>query len=199
MASSPAICTAAAASAANPSFNSFPFQHPRRLSFPKLRSIIPFPYRSSDTLRRIFSEHPIPPPRSDLRLFFRLSSVRSFPESDDDDDDDDHYSFDIAVFLFNSRDYYKCHDVLENLWNRAEEPRRTLLHGILQCAVGFHHLFNQNHRGAMMELGEGLCKLRKMDFSGGPFLQFEKQISATLDFVYQTQLELAACGVPLDP
>lgn len=36
-----------------------------------------------------------------------------------------------------------CHDFLEALWNRAEEPRRTLIHGILQCAVGFHHLFSQ--------------------------------------------------------
>ena len=44
-----------------------------------------------------------------------------------------------------------------------------------------------------MELGEGLCKLRKMDFSGGPFHKFEKEISAVLDFIYQTQIELAAC------
>ena len=44
-----------------------------------------------------------------------------------------------------------------------------------------------------MVLGEGLCKLRKMDFSGGPFHKFEKEISAVLDFIYQTQIELAAC------
>lgn len=45
----------------------------------------------------------------------------------------------------------------------------------------------------MMELGEGLCKLRKMNFESGPFLQFEQEISAVLEFIYQTQLELAAC------
>ena len=46
-----------------------------------------------------------------------------------------------------------------------------------------------------MELGEGLCKLRKMNFDDhtGPFHQFEQQISAVLDFIYHTQLELAAC------
>ena len=32
---------------------------------------------------------------------------------------------------------------LEALWNMAQEPTRTLIHGILQCVVGFHHLFNQ--------------------------------------------------------
>ena len=44
-----------------------------------------------------------------------------------------------------------------------------------------------------MELGEGLCNLRKMNFESGPFYQFEQEISAILDFIYQTQLELAAC------
>lgn len=44
-----------------------------------------------------------------------------------------------------------------------------------------------------MELGEGLCKLRKLNFQSGPFLQFEQEISTVLEFVYQTQLELAAC------
>ncbi|XP_027351944.1 uncharacterized protein LOC113862873 isoform X2 [Abrus precatorius] len=120
-------------------------------------------------------------------------SYRYFTEQEEDDDDDDEeHNFDEAVTLFNGGEYYKCHDYLEVLWNSAEEPARTLIHGILQCSVGFHHLFNQNHKGAMMELGEGLCKLRKMEFSNGPFQKFEKEISAVLDFIYQTQIELAA-------
>jgi len=44
-----------------------------------------------------------------------------------------------------------------------------------------------------MELGEGVCKLRKMNFEDGPFHEFERDVSAVLEFVYQTQLELAAC------
>lgn len=44
-----------------------------------------------------------------------------------------------------------------------------------------------------MELGEGLCKLKKMNFKRGPFHQFEQDISQTLDFIYHTQIELAAC------
>lgn len=61
----------------------------------------------------------------------------------EDEDDRDDYDFEEAVALFNDREYYKCHDFLEALWNDAQEPTRTLIHGILQCAVGFHHLFNQ--------------------------------------------------------
>ncbi|KAK4564635.1 hypothetical protein RGQ29_006636 [Quercus rubra] len=129
---------------------------------------------------------------SSSRLSYRFSAVEDHYD-DDDDDTSDNCSFDEAVALFNDREYYKCHDYLEALWNMAQEPTRTLIHGILQCAVGFHHLFNQNHKGAMMELGEGLCKLRKMNFVSGPFHQFEQEISAVLDFIYQTQIELAAC------
>ncbi|XP_048127701.1 uncharacterized protein LOC115733733 isoform X2 [Rhodamnia argentea] len=150
--------------------------------------------------------HSFPPPRSHFsrsppsptRPTFSCKSYRFMNEDDaggssSEDKEGDDCSFDGAVALFNRREYYKCHDFLEAQWNRAEEPRRTLVHGILQCAVGFHHLFNQNHKGAMMELGEGLCKLRKMDFVDGPFHQFEREISAALDFIYQTQVELAAC------
>nr|XP_009626819.1 uncharacterized protein LOC104117463 isoform X2 [Nicotiana tomentosiformis] len=104
---------------------------------------------------------------------YRLLSRRSFVEYEDEDYlNSENYSFQEAVALFNSRDYYRCHDVLEALWNESEEPIRTLLHGILQCAVGFHHLFNQNHKGAMMELGEGLSLLKgsgsgeELDYKG---------------------------------
>lgn len=45
-----------------------------------------------------------------------------------------------------------------------------------------------------MELGEGVCKLRKFNFENGPFYEFEKEISQALDFIYKTQIEVAACG-----
>ncbi|CAH1432123.1 unnamed protein product [Lactuca virosa] len=123
---------------------------------------------------------------------------RSIEEDEDDDDEDDLVGggakFTEAVALFNSRDYHGCHDFLESIWNDSEDPIRSLVHGILQCAVGFHHLFNQNHKGAMMEIGEGVCKLRKLNFDSGPFHQFERDMSAVLDFIYHTQIEFAACN-----
>lgn len=122
---------------------------------------------------------------------------RSIEEEEEDDDDlvnGGGSKFTEAVALFNSRDYHGCHDLLEAIWNHSEDPIRPLVHGILQCAVGFHHLFNQNHKGAMMEMGEGLCKLRKLNFDDGPFHQFERDMSAVLDFIYHTQLEFAACN-----
>jgi hypothetical protein len=68
-------------------------------------------------------------------------SCRYFTKEEDEDEEE--HNFDEAVTLFNGGEYYKCHDYLESLWHNAEDPSRTLIHGILQCAVGFHHLFNQ--------------------------------------------------------
>lgn len=78
-----------------------------------------------------------------VRQSHRTASYRYSSYSEEEEDDALSCSFDEAVVLFNERDYYKCHDVLESLWNRSQDPARTLVHGILQCSVGFHHLFNQ--------------------------------------------------------
>ncbi|KAG0528549.1 hypothetical protein BDA96_05G021700 [Sorghum bicolor] len=141
---------------------------------------------------------------SDLRCRRRLLTARGERPAPDEDEEEaagaGGGSFDAAVALFNRGEYHACHDVVEELWYGAEDPARTLLHGVLQCAVGFHHLFNQNHRGAMMELGEGLCKLRKLQLDsdgdsggGGPFSRFRDEVAAVLQFLYRTQKELAAC------
>lgn len=70
-------------------------------------------------------------------------SIEDIEENENDDVVNGGSKFTEAVELFNSRDYHACHDYLEDLWNDSEDPIRFLIHGILQCAVGFHHLFNQ--------------------------------------------------------
>ncbi|KAL6905707.1 hypothetical protein ACP4OV_003308 [Aristida adscensionis] len=141
-----------------------------------------------------------------IRCRRRLLTARGERPAEEGDDEEEEEEagggFDAAAALFNRGEYYACHDVVEELWHAADDPAaRTLLHGLLQCAVGFHHLFNQNHRGAMMELGEGLCKLRKLhldddgdgDDDTGPFSRFRDEVAAVLQFLYRTQKELAAC------
>ncbi|GBG83827.1 hypothetical protein CBR_g37627 [Chara braunii] len=103
-------------------------------------------------------------------------------------------AFEYAVSLFNLGEYYKCHDVLESLWHNEEETQRALLQGVLQCAVGLYHLVSDNHRGAMMQMGEGVTRLRMLRVDKGPIFEFESGMSAVLEFVYNTQLEYAACS-----
>ena len=60
---------------------------------------------------------------------------------------------------FNSQDFYACHDTLEALWMEASEPDKRFYQGILQISVALYHLSNQNWRGAVILLGEGINRL----------------------------------------
>lgn len=66
-----------------------------------------------------------------------------------------------GIEQFNRREFYECHDTLEALWMEAVEPNKTFYQGILQIAVGIYHLSNNNWRGAVILLGEGMNRLRR--------------------------------------
>lgn len=71
------------------------------------------------------------------------------------------------IVLFNvDRDYYACHDVMEELW--LEEGRSPLWQGLLQVAVGLHHFGNHNYTGAVKLLRAALDKLERYgEFEAG--------------------------------
>ena len=64
-----------------------------------------------------------------------------------------------GIEQFNSQDFYACHDTLEALWMEAGEPDKRFYQGILQIAVALYHLENQNWRGAVILLGEGINRI----------------------------------------
>ncbi len=64
-----------------------------------------------------------------------------------------------GVDEFNRREYYACHDTLEELWMDAVDPDKKFYQGILQIAVGCYHLHNHNLKGATILLGEGIGRL----------------------------------------
>ena len=68
-----------------------------------------------------------------------------------------------AIIEFNQREFYACHDTLEEIWMDAVEPDKTFYQGILQVAVGCYHLGNSNWRGAVILLGEGIRKLMEYE------------------------------------
>ncbi len=68
-------------------------------------------------------------------------------------------NLDLAIKQFNQREFYACHDTLEEIWLESIEPDKTFYQGILQVAVGCYHFGNGNWRGAVILLGEGMRKL----------------------------------------
>lgn len=53
-----------------------------------------------------------------------------------------------AVRLFNEREYFDCHDVLEELWGETLGEDRDFLQGLLHAAVSLFHLSEGNPAGA---------------------------------------------------
>ena len=73
--------------------------------------------------------------------------------------------FSQGVSLFNAARYYEAHEIWEDLWRILDVPEREFLQGLIQAAVGLHHLGSQNFIGADGQLTKSLAKLRK--FPGG--------------------------------
>lgn len=65
-----------------------------------------------------------------------------------------------GVTQFNRREFFQCHETLEELWKAEPGPVRELYQGILQIGVGFYHLARGNYRGALYSLDGGLERLR---------------------------------------
>lgn len=64
------------------------------------------------------------------------------------------------IYFNRDRDYFECHEVLEQLW--LETGRKPLYKGLLQLAVGLFHFRSGNVRGARMMLESALHKLESV-------------------------------------
>ena len=44
-----------------------------------------------------------------------------------------------GIDLFNQREFYDCHDTIEEIWLVESSDRQPFLQGLIQAAVAFHH------------------------------------------------------------
>jgi uncharacterized protein len=52
------------------------------------------------------------------------------------------------IELFNSKEFFDAHEVLEQLWVRTEGEDKNFYKGLIQCAVALAHLQRGNRKGA---------------------------------------------------
>lgn len=64
-----------------------------------------------------------------------------------------------GINFFNSGRYFEAHEAWEDLWREEQGDVRLLYQGLVQAAVGLHHLFNGNAVGARAQLTKSLAKL----------------------------------------
>ena len=67
--------------------------------------------------------------------------------------------FEKGLLFFNAGDYYQAHEDWEDLWRVTSKPLRIFYQGLIQAAVGLHHLHKGNHLGARGQLGKSISHL----------------------------------------
>lgn len=66
-----------------------------------------------------------------------------------------------GIKLFNSGRYFEAHEAWEDLWRSTGGPLRLFYQGLVQAAVGLHHLGRGNRNGATAQLQKSLSKLEQ--------------------------------------
>lgn len=70
-----------------------------------------------------------------------------------------HPLFIKGVDEFNKKLFFECHETLEELWQGLTGDERELTQGIIQIAVGYHHLLRNNPVGALKLFKRGLSRV----------------------------------------
>lgn len=92
-------------------------------------------------------------------------------------------ALDEAAALFDARLHFEVHELLEPHWIRAEGTEREALQGLIQIAIGYHHLANDNLRGARLLLEEGSGRLAGMSLARLDLSAFAVAVRASLDIL----------------
>lgn len=90
---------------------------------------------------------------------------------------------------FNRREFFECHETLEELWLAEADDIRYLYQGILQVGVGYLHLLRGNHHGAVTKLHSG-CAL--LEYFGDRCLGID--VTQLLETARMHEEELRALG-----
>jgi uncharacterized protein len=72
-----------------------------------------------------------------------------------------HHLLTEGINFFNSGRYFEAHEAWEDLWRGSQEPVRLFYQGLIQAAVGLHHLARGNFNGANAQLFKAIAKLEQ--------------------------------------
>ena len=75
--------------------------------------------------------------------------------------------FQKGIKAFNERNFYDAHEYWEELWLDYKLEDKKFIQGLIQLAVSYYHLFNNNINGAKSMIKKCLGKLENFDKSWG--------------------------------
>ena len=90
-----------------------------------------------------------------------------------------------GIRLFNRREFFECHEVLEEEWTPERGPRRLFLQSLIHMAVGLYHASRGNTLGAGRQIRKGLRKLAGYQPSceGIDTARLHREMTATLECI----------------
>jgi predicted metal-dependent hydrolase len=66
-----------------------------------------------------------------------------------------------GIIFFNAGRYFEAHEAWEDLWRVSGGPLRLFYQGLVQAAVGLHHLSHGNLNGARAQITKSVSKLEQ--------------------------------------
>ena len=64
-----------------------------------------------------------------------------------------------GINFFNAGHYFEAHERWEDLWRITKGPLRLFYQGLVQAAVGLHHLSRGNLNGGRAQITKSVAKL----------------------------------------
>lgn len=94
-----------------------------------------------------------------------------------------------GVKLFNEREFFDCHEVLEDYWKQQPEPEKQLTQGLIQIAVAYYHVLRGNRVGALKLLDRGIPRVEKFLPSHKRLLlqEFLESVQRDRDLILQSE------------
>lgn len=83
-----------------------------------------------------------------------------------------------GIELFNRREFFKCHEILEDQWLHETSDLKDLYQALIKIAVGFYHAERKNYAGALKCLRRGLKQIEPyLQPRRAEFLQLESFVA----------------------
>jgi uncharacterized protein len=90
-----------------------------------------------------------------------------------------------GINFFNAGRYFEAHEAWEDMWRETRGPLRFFYQGLVQAAVGLHHLSRGNLNGSMAQLRKSISKLEQYP---GEFCRVDnRKLTADLQKILESQ------------
>lgn len=107
---------------------------------------------------------------------------------------------DYLVYFHAERDYFECHEVMEEYWKaHPDDPLSRTYVGLIQIAVGLYHQRRGNTTGAVKMLRSSMLQLQDDQLTqlGVDAAELRRRIALRLEALRQAAVAYADLDIPL--